>query len=96
MSAIAIGAILSTALLVGPATAATRLAKDMKSTFIYASLIGGVSIFLGLLLSYDSYTWPPYHHGWPVSFFVVAVIFIIYLLTLLKPEAKTRYKAGQV
>ncbi len=91
MSAIAIGAILSTALLIGPAAAATRLAKDMKSTFVYACLMGAASIFLGLLLSYDSYTWPPFHHGWPVSFFVVAIIFVIYLLTLLKPEAKTRH-----
>jgi zinc/manganese transport system permease protein len=36
-------------------------------------------MWLGLLLSYDSYYWPPLHQGWPVSFFVVTLVLIVYL-----------------
>ena len=90
MSAIAIGTILSTALLIGPAAAAVRLGKNMRSVFVYSSTIGVLSIFFGVLLSYDSYNWPPFHHGWPVSFFVVSIIFITYLVTLfIKPRSKS-------
>jgi zinc/manganese transport system permease protein len=31
-------------------------------------------------MAYDSYDWPPLGHGWPVSFFVVSLIFVAYLL----------------
>jgi len=88
MSSIAIGAILSTALLIGPAAAAMRLAKNMRSVFVYSSIISVVSIFLGVLFSYDSYDWPPFHHGWPVSFFVVSIIFLIYLATFIPKPTK--------
>ena len=33
-----------------------------------------------MVLAYDSYYWPPAGHGWPVSFFVVTLVFIFYLL----------------
>ena len=36
-------------------------------------------MWLGILLAYDSYDWPPLHHGWPVSFFVVTLVLIAYL-----------------
>jgi len=36
---------------------------------------------LGIVLAYDSYYWPPHEHGWPVSFFVVALVFVLYLLS---------------
>ena len=31
------------------------------------------------MLAYDSYDWPPAGHGWPVSFFVVSIVFVVYL-----------------
>ena len=34
--------------------------------------LGVAATWLGVLLAYDSYAWPPHHQGWPVSFFVVA------------------------
>jgi zinc/manganese transport system permease protein len=36
-------------------------------------------MWLGILLAYDSYHWPPLRHGWPVSFFVVTLVLIAYL-----------------
>jgi len=39
-------------------------------------------MWAGILLAYDSYEWAPAGHGgWPVSFFVVTLIFIAYLLS---------------
>ena len=35
--------------------------------------------WLGILLAYDSFYWPPVQHGWPVSFLIVAVVFVLYL-----------------
>jgi zinc/manganese transport system permease protein len=80
LSAVTIGAILSTALLIGPAAAALRLTKRPGAAIVTASAIGLAATWLGILLAYDSYDWPPVGHGWPVSFFVVAVVFVFYLL----------------
>jgi len=46
-----------------------------------SALIGLAVTWLGIVLAYDSYYWPPHGHGWPVSFFVVALVLIGYLLT---------------
>ncbi len=79
LSAVTIGAILSTALLVGPAAAALSLTRRPGRAIAAASLIGVAVMWLGLLLAYDSYDWPPLHHGWPVSFFVVTLVLLVYL-----------------
>lgn len=80
LSALTIGAILSTALLIGPAAAATRLARRPGAAMVYAALISLAATWLGVLLAYDSFYWPPAGTGWPVSFFVVTLIFVFYLL----------------
>jgi zinc/manganese transport system permease protein len=79
LSALTIGAILSTALLIGPAAAALLLTARPGRAIALAAAIGVAATWLGLLLSYDSYYWPPHHHGWPVSFFVVTLVLIVYL-----------------
>jgi zinc/manganese transport system permease protein len=79
LAAVTIGAILSTALLVGPAASALRLTTRPGRALIVAGALGVSVMWLGLLLSYDSYYWPPLHHGWPVSFFVVTLVLIVYL-----------------
>jgi zinc/manganese transport system permease protein len=79
LSAMTIGAILSTALLVGPAAIAFRLTSKPGLAIAWAALIGLAATWLGILLAYDSFYWPPARHGWPVSFFVVTLIFIFYL-----------------
>ena len=38
-------------------------------------------MWLGIVLAYDSFDWAPVGTGWPVSFFVVSLIFIGYLLS---------------
>lgn len=80
LSAVTIGAILSTALLIGPAAAALRLTNRAGRAMVLAAVLGVAATWLGVVLAYDSYDWPPRHQGWPVSFLVVAVIFVIYLL----------------
>jgi zinc/manganese transport system permease protein len=79
LSADTIGAILSTALLVGPAASALALTRRPGRAIVAAAAIGIGAMWLGILLAYDSYDWPPLHHGWPVSFFVVTLILIAYL-----------------
>jgi zinc/manganese transport system permease protein len=81
LCALTIGSILSTALLVGPAAAALRLSRRPGAAVVTASLLGVGAIWLGVLLAYDSYDWPPHHQGWPVSFFVVTIVFAAYLLS---------------
>lgn len=81
LSSLSIGAILSTALLVGPAAAALRLAKSPGRAVICAAVIGAFAVLAGIVLAYDSYTWPPSHTGWPVSFFVVSIVLVIYFLS---------------
>ena len=81
LSALAIGAILSTALLIGPAAIALRLTKRIGWTLLTASLLGIANTLLGVLLAYDSYDWSSSHQAWPVSFFIVILIFVEYLVT---------------
>ncbi len=79
LSALTIGAILSTALLVGPAATALQLTRRPGRAILTAGLVGIGAMWLGILLAYDSYYWPPLHHGWPVSFFVVTIVLVAYL-----------------
>jgi zinc/manganese transport system permease protein len=79
LSALAVGAILSTALLIGPAATALRLTRRVSWALAVACLIGVGTTWLGILLAYDSYYWGSSREGLPVSFFIVAVIFAAYL-----------------
>jgi zinc/manganese transport system permease protein len=94
LAAEAIGAVLATALLVGPPATALRLTKRPGATLAAAAAIGGLATWLGILLAYDSYSWPPVHHGWPVSFFVVALVFVFYLGADLATSRHRRRSAG--
>lgn len=79
LSALTIGAILSTALLVGPAATALQLTTRPGRAIAAAGSIGVGTVWLGIVLAYDSYDWPPLHHGWPVSFFVVTLVLLAYI-----------------
>ncbi|HSZ15023.1 MAG TPA: metal ABC transporter permease [Solirubrobacteraceae bacterium] len=92
LAALTIGTILSTALLVGPAATALRLTRRPGLAIATAGLLGALAMWLGTLLAYDSYNWPPVGNGWPVSFFVVTLILIGYLLSGV-PELRRR-RAG--
>jgi zinc/manganese transport system permease protein len=81
LSSIAIGSILSTALLIGPAATSLRLTRSLRGAFVWSSVMGVVVTWLGVLLAYDSYYWFPSSQGLPVSFFIVALVFVAYLLS---------------
>ncbi len=79
LSAMTIGAILSTALMIGPAATALRVASRPGLAILIAVFIGLGAIWGGILLAYDSYYWTP-GRGWPVSFFVVTLVSLIYVV----------------
>lgn len=96
LSAIAIGSVLSTALLIGPAATAVRMVRRPGAAMLLAAGSGLVFTWLGILLSYDSYTWPPVHHGWPASFLVVALIFAAYLIVEVGTAARGGLRSRRV
>jgi zinc/manganese transport system permease protein len=79
LAATAVGAVLSTALLIGPSATALRITKRPGTAMLAAALIGVVTVWVGCLLAYDSFYWPPVRHGWPVSFFIVALVLVCYV-----------------
>jgi zinc/manganese transport system permease protein len=90
MSAVVIGAVLSTALLIGPAATALRVARTPIRAMTAAALVGIAATWIGIVLAYDSYYWPPQGRGWSVSFFVVALVVIGYLLTYVRLPGRRR------
>ncbi len=83
MSAIVIGAILSTALLIGPPASALRVATRFVAGVALAATLGVLATWLGVLFAYDSYYWFPSHRALPVSFFVVVVVLVEYVIASL-------------
>lgn len=88
LSAITIGAILSTALLIGPAATAVQLTRRAGAAMVLAAGTGLGATWLGVLLAYDSYYWSASHSAWPVSFFVVALVVVIFLAAHLLARAR--------
>ena len=79
LSALAIGAILSTALLIGPAATALRFTRRTGAAIAIAATLGIATTWLGILLAYDSYSWGSSQNGLPVSFFVVTIDVVLYV-----------------
>ncbi|HEY2574806.1 MAG TPA: metal ABC transporter permease [Streptosporangiaceae bacterium] len=92
LSSMSVGAILSTALLIGPAAAALRLTRTVTAALASACLIGVGATWAGVLLAYDSYYWGSGHQGLPVSFFIVAVVFAAYLVSGLPAAWVARHR----
>jgi zinc/manganese transport system permease protein len=84
LSALTIGAILGTALLIGPAATALRVTRRPGRAMLVSAACGVLCTWLGVVLAYDSYLWPPRGDGWPVSFFVVTTTLLLYGLTFLR------------
>ena len=76
LAAVTVGAVLSTALLIGPAAIALRVTSTPGQATVAAAVIAVAATWLGVVLAYDSFAWPPNHSGWPVSFFIVTLIFL--------------------
>jgi zinc/manganese transport system permease protein len=81
LAAITIGAILSTALLIGPAATSLRVTVRTGPALIVAALLGLAATWLGILIAYDSADWSASGQGVPVSFCIVCVIFVFYLVS---------------
>lgn len=81
LSAVTIGAILSTALLVGPAATVLHVTRRTSTALALAAILGVAACWIGILVSYASASWSTDARGWPVSFCIVAVVFIFYLST---------------
>ena len=96
LSSLAIGTILSTALLIGPPAAALRMVKSVGRALLVACLIGVGATWLGVLLAYDSYHWGSSHQALPVSFFIVAIVFAAYLLSGVRARARTAAVPGVI
>jgi zinc/manganese transport system permease protein len=86
LSAMTVGAILSPALLIGPAATAQRLVDRPGLAVALAALLGMTAVWGGILLAYDSYYWTP-GHGWPVSFFIVSLVFLGYVAVNVAPRS---------
>ncbi|MCE5361117.1 metal ABC transporter permease [Candidatus Igneacidithiobacillus taiwanensis] len=87
LSALSIGVILATTLLLGPAAAGLRLARKPWQSFLYAQGIALFAVFGGIYLAFASYYWSG-GASWPVSFFVVVLILLCYLASA--PFARQR------
>jgi zinc/manganese transport system permease protein len=74
LSAIVLGAVLSTALLIGPPAAALRLGRGLRATVLAGVALATVAVVVGVAASYDSFYWWPSHRALPVSSCVVAVV----------------------
>lgn len=80
LSAVVIGSVLSTALLIGPPAAALRLGRRLGPTLAIAAALGVGAVGLGVVASYDSFYWWPSHRALPVSFCVVTLVVVEVLL----------------
>lgn len=85
-----VGALLSTTLIVGPSAIAVRLTTRAGWRLILAAAIGVAATSVGILLSYDSFYWPPAGRGWPDSFFISTLILLGYLAVMLIPRRDVR------
>jgi zinc/manganese transport system permease protein len=95
LSAITVGAILSTALLIGPAAIALHIARRPGLAILLAAAVGVAATWGGILVAYDSYEWTG-GHGWPVSFCIVALIFVTYVAVASTGLGQRPGQRGQV
>ncbi len=95
LTAIVTGSILSTALLLGPAATALRLSRNLRGALILSVTLGVITTWLGILLAYDSSAWVSSGQGLPVSFFIVLVTFLGYLVAGV-PALQRRVKRATV
>jgi len=93
LAAITVGAVLSTGLLIGPAAIALHLARRPGLAVLMAAAIGVAATWGGILIAYDSYEWTG-GHGWPVSFCIVALIFVAYVVIAQTRPGRVRPARG--
>ena len=96
LSAIVIGSVLSTALLIGPPAAALRLGRRLGASLVMAVALGALAVVAGVVAYYDSYYWWPSHRALPVSFCVVTMVVVELIVTsALARRASARDATGR-
>ena len=90
LSALTIGAVLSTALLIAPAATALRLTRRAGIAIVIAIAVGVCSTWLGILVSFESFAWFGGAHSLPVSFCIVVIAVALYLLSGAAVSVRTR------
>jgi zinc/manganese transport system permease protein len=88
LSAIIIGSILSTALLIGPPASALKLVHRFGAGVLVAVAFGVGATLGGIVLAYNSYYWFSSHRGLPVSFFVVVLVVLEFVVASLWQRAR--------
>jgi zinc/manganese transport system permease protein len=81
LAALSVGAVLASALVIGPAGAVVRISRRPGVAIFLAILLGLAAVWGGIWMAYESYYWFA-GHAWPVSFFVVTIIFLSYLTSV--------------
>lgn len=79
LSSLTIGAILSTALLIGPAATALLVTRRFGVAVLLSAGIGVIETWAGCFIAYESYYWAGKDGNWPVSFCVVALVLVVYV-----------------
>jgi len=96
LSALTIGAVLSTALLIAPAATALRWTRRAGVAIVIAMVVGVGSTWLGILVSFESFTWFGGKHSLPVSFCIVALAVAAYLLSGAAVSVRSRIASDSV
>lgn len=79
LGSISVGAVLSTALLIGPASCGLMIARRPSDAMVVSCLVGLVCVWAGIAVSYASYYWTA-GRSWSVSFCIVALVLVCHLL----------------
>ncbi|HTV49070.1 MAG TPA: metal ABC transporter permease [Phycisphaerae bacterium] len=93
LGCLTVGSLLATALLLGPAGAALHLCRKPGVAILWAVALGLLAVWVGIWMAYESYYWFP--TPWPVSFFVVAIILMLYLLSVPCQYAFRKFAAAR-
>ena len=96
LSAIVIGSILSTALLIGPPASALKVVNRFWIGTVIAVALGVGATWAGIVFAYDSYYWIPSHRGLPVSFFVVAFVVVEFAVVSVVQRSRRGRPSGVV
>jgi zinc/manganese transport system permease protein len=93
LSALTIGTVLATALVIGPAATALRLTRRPLRAMLVAGALGVATLWIGVVLAYDSYGWSG-GKVWPVSFFVVTLVLALYVVSAIPGRLALRRRTS--
>jgi|GEM_PF-668784 len=93
-TALVIGALMSTALLIGPAYTALQLTRRPQRALVTSVVFSLIVTWLAIILSIASSAWPPQGRGWPASFFI-AVFAVVPAALVAVVQSGARRRPGR-